>query len=497
MSLPDIFQKYYWKEPGPLPCDCLSSRAKSVIEGTYGARILWSACQPAPSLAVRDEHLLVGNDRGRFAHRTHIFEEQGTPAGGVGEHIGCLNARLPNPDDAGDRIGIAEAFLKPPRRMLTPQYTMPLLSPLYTPFFGLLPYICIPYSSVASSVGGFCAQTSVYMCLLTSVRHGGVARGPFTLTCQAKYWRRKASGEDRPEINRDGLLPDKPMCVDKECHDNTAFEITGLNDNDIAELLNRSDVKPRPTEPLCASAYPVRRNSTDALYQVIYSYVCSGVPVIAVVNPSPLWDEPKRPSTEAHAVVIIGTRGRPWQPEWFSIVYHDPSVGPYREARAGVFQHAVATTRRPYLIPVLPGNVKVTMESLFRCVRRMPVGDLDIPQHPRFWTVRLVQGGNADGLLPDWASNDLALQINAMLAEHISDVPEYMWAFEKFKTKAQAISHSPAECLFFDATGRSPDSSLAFRYTALDQHKIELYGFDKDTCRHLGTAQEFAVMIPR
>lgn len=489
MILRDVYQKWYWKPSteGCMTCRNRShdssitcpERIASAMSPLYGGALYFTRCEGAPSLAVRDEHLLRGADRLRFARRIHLFERADSHDGDtaaepdqepVGEYLGCVNMRPPKGLAGGDQlVGIAEGLVRLPRRMRSRDYQFPLLSSIYTPFFGLLPFECIPYASQTASIGGYCAQTCVYMCLLMTVPEGGVARGPFTLTCQAKYSMELQGGSDEK------LPPDAPECIDGTQHEGTAFKITGLSEKEMVDLLNTSEdhevqrIMPVTPKPLFAYADRLKRGQNTRLSLSLYSYVQSGVPVIVLLNSNVLWHSVIRNEDEwLHAVVVVGTKGTPWDGREFSIVYMDPSKGPYRERGIGDFA-AAATALEAYdnrggesaacLIPVFPKAVGLRFDHLRKVIpRRQNEEVIPILLKSRYWSARLVRNQAIDDCLPGDLSAEQAADFKDRVREHVS-LPPYVWALEQYNSITSARRHEPERCAFFEASVESTTST--------------------------------------
>lgn len=499
--LKDIYQKWYWSKPSAECGKCLGrphSSCPDLVQGLlspmYGDHLYCTACREAASLAVRDEHLLAGHDRIRFARRLHIFDlpsNNGAPAdtndrsdNELARYLGCVNMRSPKESiQPGGLLRVAEGFLRLPRRMRSADYDFPLLSALYTPFFGLLPFGCIPYASQTASVSGFCAQTCVYMCLLISVREGGVARGPFSLTCQAKYARELKLKDVTPEakahtgeptiVQHGKVLKDTKRCIDGGSHAGTAFKITGLSLLDMVGLLNNSDLDKNETtsgqpDPLFAYMDGLPHSHLNQLAQVIYGYAQSGAPLIVLVNNNVLWETvPYDRKQWRHSVVVIGTRGKPWDTKHFAVVYHDPSKGPYREAPFAHFAHAATSWRRfdgkvksnAYMVPVFPSDVKLRFDHLRKLIprKREEVGPLFL--RPKYWTLRLIRNGAIEDCTPDDLPAEQAAEFKSRMRAHL-EPPCYTWCFEHYDSIRSARRHLPDRCILYDGTSDSGEADI-------------------------------------
>jgi hypothetical protein len=337
------------------------------------------------------------------------------------------------------------------------------------------------------------------MCLLMSVRYGGVARGPFTLTCQAKYQyersKKKKKGTDGSYTDPQDFLPARPYCVDGTTeHPGTSFLIGGLNEYHMADLISCSDAdKPRRKEPLRARVHYIELDDTpDHLYQTIYSYVCSGLPVIAIVHPDRLQRtaHSRRRTDVWHAVVVIGVKGKPWE-AGFSIVYHDPSNGAYREVAAADFRLATeeAGRRHPHserpaasFVCITPSRITVALEFVLNSV----FGENGssawlLTNPPDRWTARLIATEHVEDTFP----SDLRPAKRTELRERFlakAKLPSHVWAFECFHSRADALARRPDHCLYYTTRRKPYPGEILGLYYVLG-NDVELQWVDELTAK--------------
>jgi len=308
---------------------------RDFLQQSYDGNLRVGSWHRAPSEWWRNElEFLPQPKPERWVNRIHIFEDGPCVHG---RYIGYAHLRPPgftNPPP-----GIADAFLAPPLRLLTSNYSLMSvnlteLSQIYgEPYF-----CCLPYAMAVEELGGFCAHACLYMAMLMMMPYDSHPAGPLDIALRLvlpdQYWGPKI--EPATLVQPTGLLPKQSLRAlrHRDCH------LWGL-----------------------AIAWDIEELDASHFLNLLRQHVEAGIPVILHVHFARLYRRPIPDDQACHAVLLVGN-GRTKDGQQL-FVYHDPVVGPYLEVTWSgladslyLFKDRNSTRfTQPVAIAVSPGSI--------------------------------------------------------------------------------------------------------------------------------------------
>lgn len=253
-------------------------------------------------------------------------------------YVGFVDNRLASPVQP-----IEMALLAPPTKY-TNDPTAKVITGAYARLFGQTDFQSTFFSMCEGEQGGAsCAETCVTMALGVLSDQVPVLQGGFDLAFLAS--------RVRPHPIAEGPAPDGDTCLHRAPGLQRSFVIDGLPPRDIDILLNEELQGTYGTSFTEGAGY-VRGVDDHVLMRIIESHIDARIPLILHVDAGQIKAHhlglpvPDESSPAGHAVVVVGYRGDRKDPGRFSLIFHDPSFGPYQEIPLATALVAARAVRR-------------------------------------------------------------------------------------------------------------------------------------------------------
>jgi len=504
---PDIYERNYLRsgysqERCGTCLECEYERAREIIAAVYGPNLIVSGCEDAPSLVVRNENELGNKDAPRFTKRLHIFEDMGY----YKEYVGFMSVRITDDRD-NPPSPIAEAILRPPRRMRFPPYHVTCLG-YYSSYIGVLPFEGSPYTMHDPRLGALCAQGSIFLSLLMMVPFGARVLGPATITALISPKPRKKTvlnSKGRRELNINEFiirgfkvsemvkflrseLSDTSSVISENCGiDKPGYSEQFTNISAIHESFDMSNTEHR-----------------EEFTKSMISYLHQRFPIVLPIKWNKLYPNDKLDHDPGHAIVVIGYR-KIETGTYF--VYHDGRKGAYQERDShdlieSAVGHEEESSKFGFIVPV-PKGIRIRSElctelvkELVKCSselshdKKIRIGDkLSVPRGQLNYreTVLVNSRRLDDFLLSKLAESGKRLSFQGYMES--LNLPNFVWCQMFFKTRKALNKREPFLCWLYDTEHEIEhdfqDPELGFRYPVLayllySNRRLRIYKIQQD-----------------